>query len=315
MTLALFFILPGVAIFLFLLGIYKIFFEEKDQARENVLNVLSQKQAQKALTDDAGDASILKKRAQDKKSLKYLLEPKLEHANWVIKPNEFLLICLAVAATLFFLFMISGVNMGLAIMAGIAGLFAPYGVLLLKIMLRMKKADQQFPDVLDTMVNCFKTGYGINRALQTVAEKFQDPWGTEFEKLIAEINLGSTFEDAVEHLCDRVPLADVELFVSAMLIQKDTGGNLGEILANISNACRNRYKLYRKVTSLTAQGKLSAIIVSCIPFFLISVMFAALPKATMDFISNPIGILLTVVIAIWMLFGYSVLFKIVQIEV
>jgi tight adherence protein B len=203
----------------------------------------------------------------------------------------------------------------LAILAGVGAFQLPGVFIKLKAFLRMKKGADQFADVLDTMVNCFKTGYGFSRAVQQVADQFEDPWRTEFGKMAAEMALGAQMEDALNNLASRMPLPDVDLFVTAMVIQRETGGNLAELLGNLSNTCRDRYKLFRKIGAITAQGKLSAMVVGSVPFLLMAMMFMFMPEPTTEFATHPIGIVLLVLAGIWMMMGIGVLFKLVSIKV
>jgi tight adherence protein B len=310
--------IPALGVFFMVLGVYKVFYEKQSKAQENIMDAQYRK-GDVSSTSSAGilipGNRVLKQQNRNKNSLLYKLELMLELANLLIKPNEYLMIALIFGTFFLFISFLVTQNVPLSLMLGLVSLVIPYLYLKVKIWLRLKTAAEQFPDVLDTMVSCFKTGYGINRTLKVVAEKYNDPWGTEFTKILSEVNLGSTLETALESLFERMPTADVELFVSAILIQKDTGGNLGEVLDNLSKTCRNRYQFFRTVNTLAAQGKLSALIVSLIPFFLMAVMAVMLPKGASDFVTNPIGIALMIIVGIWMLCGYGVLYKTVQIEV
>jgi tight adherence protein B len=234
----------------------------------------------------------------------------------MLKTTEFILICFGTGVVVFLLAaFVLGQGIALGIVEGAAAIALPYFYLNIRVWLRLKKADEQFADVLDALVNCFKTGYGFSRAIQVIAENYDDPWGTEFNKMGMEMNLGAVQEDCLSNLSSRIPTADVDLFVTALIIQKETGGNMAELLGNLSKTCRERYKLYRKVGAISAQGKLSAFIVICIPFGLMTMMYLFLPEAVVKFVTNPIGIVFMVLAGIWMCMGIGVLFKIVQIEV
>jgi tight adherence protein B len=308
--------IPAFGVFFLILGVYKIFYEKQFKAQVNILDA----HLRKGNTSYTGPETltsnmVLKQQNRNKNSFIYKLELKLELANLLIKPTEYMLIAFVFGTLCLFISFLVNHNVPFSLLLGLFSLSIPYLYLQARIWLRLKQAAEQFPDVLDTMVSCFKTGYGLNRTLQVVAEKYNDPWGTEFKKIISEINLGSTLEIALENLFERMPTADVELFVSAILIQKDTGGNLGEVLENLSKTCRQRYQFFRTVRTLSAQGKLSALIVSLIPFFLMAVMSLMLPKGVSEFVTHPIGIALIIIAGIWMFCGYGVLYKTVQIEV
>lgn len=311
-------LIPGIFVTLLLLGAYKTFFEQKDTAKEHIQDLLTDKRhSRTAGRKESGD--LLKKRKKKKgetPSMQDRLEIALERANLLITPTEFLMISLGAGVFVaFFAIFLLGQNPFLGILFGLAGCFLPKLFLMIKTMLRMAKAAREFADVLDSMVNGFKTGYGFSRAITMVTENFNDPWSTEFGKMAAEMNLGLSQEEALTNLSNRIPSPDVDLFVTGILIQKETGGNMSELLGTLSKTIRERYKLFQKVGAISAQGKLSAGIVCCVPFALMAMMYLFLPDASMKFISNPIGMILMGLAGFWMLCGIGVLYKIVQIEV
>ena len=316
------FFLPLVAsgsVTLLLVGVYKTTFEKNVQAKERVANLMTSAHA--VPRDAARQENILKKRKKSgkkdgQKSAMDKLEIALERANLLITPNEFLMMCGGSALIVMFITrMFLGLPLPLAILLGLCGSAFPYLFVIVKGAMRMNKAAAQFADVLDAMVNGFKTGFGFGRAVQMIADNFDDPWGTEFGKMAAEMNLGATQEDVLYNLSNRVPSTDVDLFVTALLIQKETGGSLAELLGNLSKTCRDRYKLFQKVGAISAQGKLSAGIVVCVPFLLCGLMYLFLPDAMTRFITSPIGIIALCLAGFWMCCGIAVLYKIVQIEV
>lgn len=314
-------LIPAFAVFMLLMGVYKTFLEKKIQAQEHIQELMGSTAAKPNLNALLGknQDNILKKRKKNKdgqQSKLDLLETKLERANLLITTTEFILISIGAAlAGGVLIFLATGQNFLLTILLGAGCGAIPYLYLLVRIMFRMKKAAATFADILDSMVNAFKTGFGFSRAVQMVADNFDDPWGTEFGKMAAEMNLGSSMEDALMGLANRIPSQDVDLFVTALLIQKETGGSMAELLGNLSKTIRDRFKLFQKVGAISAQGKLSAGIVCCVPLVLCAIMFVFLPDPTMKFITHPIGIGVLVITGFWMCCGVGVLYKIVQIEV
>lgn len=308
-------LLPVIPIVLIFAGIYYMFFAKRDQAREFVHQLFNEEDHKEKMKRIQQQHFVLKKRRKDGSKFLQRLDMDLEMANLLIKPNEFIMISLGTMVVGFLIVFILGKGLFLSILGAVAGLFMPKLYLKLRIMLRMSKARAQFADVLDTMVSCFKSGYGFSRAVQVVAENYDDPWSTELNKVATEMNFGSTQEDALLALAKRVPNPDVALFVTAVLIQKETGGNLAELLLNLSHTIRERYKLLGKVSALSAQGKLSAVIVFLIPFGLAGVFTLLMPEMMEQFIHNPIGIALMIFAGIMQLIGGVVLKKIVSLEV
>ncbi|MBK8189605.1 MAG: type II secretion system F family protein [Vampirovibrionales bacterium] len=318
--------LVASTVFMALMAAYKALLEKQVKAREHVESVVGRAAGAGVSTSGAslltgasiGSEAVLKRRKKqgDAQTALDRLETDLERANMLIRSREFLMICGGVGAIAGLIaVVVLGQAPFIGILAGLGGLFTPAAYLKIRIWLRIRRAEAQFADVLDALRNCFKTGFGFNRAVQQIADNFEDPWGTEFGKIAAETNLGATLETTMRNLSRRIPLTDVDLFVTALLIQKETGGNMAELLGNISHTIRERFKLKRKVTAISAQGKLSASIVVCVPFFLMGVIYLFLPEPVTKFVTNPIGMVLLIAAGVWMVMGIGVLFKIVQIEV
>jgi tight adherence protein B len=163
--------------------------------------------------------------------------------------------------------------------AGIAGLAAallfPFVTLLIKRSRRHGKFAAQFPDAMDIIVRSLRAGHPVPVAVGLVAQELPDPIGTEFGIAADEITYGADVETAMRNLYFRVGQEDLPLFVTAVAIQGSTGGNLSEILANLSSVIRLRFKMRRKIRALAAEGKFSALFLSGLPvavFFLINVM-------------------------------------------
>lgn len=131
---------------------------------------------------------------------------------------------------------------------------------------RMEKLENQLPDAIDLMARAMRAGHAFPTALNMVGDEMAEPIGDEFRTLFDEINYGVKLEDALLNLLTRVPSADLQYFVVALLIQHETGGNLAELLDNISVIVRSRIKLLGEIRTLSAEGKLSAWILSLLPF-------------------------------------------------
>lgn len=131
---------------------------------------------------------------------------------------------------------------------------------------RLRKFESQLPDALDMMGRALRAGHAFPTALKMVGEEMSAPLADEFRAVFDEVNFGIAMQDALTSLATRVPVTDLRFFVIAVVIQRETGGNLAELLANISVIMRDRIKLFQQVRVLSAEGKMSAWILSMLPF-------------------------------------------------
>jgi tight adherence protein B len=195
------------------------------------------------------------------------------------------------------------------IAAAVAALLFPFVTLLFKRKRRHSKFAGQFPDAMDIIVRSLRAGHPVPVAVGLVAQELPDPIGTEFGIAADEITYGADVETAMRNLYFRVGQEDLPLFVTAVAIQGSTGGNLSEILSNLSSVIRQRFKMRRKIKALAAEGKFSALFLSGLPvavFGLINVM-------TPDFYGSIIQYDLTKwglgLAAAWMLMGNIFMYK------
>lgn len=132
---------------------------------------------------------------------------------------------------------------------------------------RLKRFEELLPETLDLIGRALRAGHSLSSALQMAGAEMPDPSGEEFQQAFDEINFGISAQDALQNLAKRVPSTDLGFFVVAVLIQRESGGNLSEILGNISAIIRERLKLFGKVRALSAEGRFSGLVLSLLPFF------------------------------------------------
>jgi tight adherence protein B len=196
-----------------------------------------------------------------------------------------------------------------------AGLVLPFMVLKLLRWRRQRKFSAQFPDAIDVIVRSLRAGHPVPIAITMVAREMPDPVGSEFGIVADEITYGADLETAMRNLFYRVGTDDLPLFVTAVAIQGSTGGNLGEILQNLSGVIRMRFKMRRKIRALAAEGRASALILSALPICI----FAAIQISTPDFYASVWHENLTkVILAIagsWMGVGNIIMFRMVNFRV
>lgn len=180
---------------------------------------------------------------------------------------------------------------------------------------RLKLFSEQLGDALTLFANSLRAGFSFLQAISSVAREMPDPVSKEFTKLMKEMSLGLSMEKALSNLLIRVPSDDLDLLVIAILIQKEVGGNLAEIIDTIAATIRERITIQREVKTLTAQGKLSGFVVGLLPLFLGVVMFSINQSYVTILFVNPIGQAMIGLGLLNMLIGIYIISKIVKIEV
>jgi len=179
---------------------------------------------------------------------------------------------------------------GFAVLIAAATGALPFLYILRKRAKRLFKIIEQLPDALDLISRALKAGHAFPSGLQMVGEETQDPIAGEFRIVHDEINFGVSVPAALTNLANRVPRPDMRHFVIAVLIQRETGGNLTELLANISTLIRERMKLLMKIQVLAAEGKLSAWILCILPFVLAGIINVINPRFMSVLWTDPLGL-------------------------
>jgi len=200
------------------------------------------------------------------------------------------------------------------IIAFFLGVF-PFLYVYLKKKRRMEKFQRQLPDALDLIARALKAGHAFTGGLKMVGDELGEPVGTEFEKTLYEINFGSGIPEALKGLTQRVDCPDLRFFIISVIIQRETGGNLAEILAKIAYLIRERFKLQNRVQVLSAEGKLSAIILIAIPFVIALALSVLNPAYIKTLFIDPIGKALVAFALLMMVIGMVVMKRMIQIKV
>jgi tight adherence protein B len=193
--------------------------------------------------------------------------------------------------------------------------FVPWLVLKILRARRQKQFGAQFPDALDIIVRSLRAGHPVPIAISMVAREMKDPIGSEFGIVVDEITYGADLETALRNLYFRIGQDDLPLFVTAVAIQGSTGGNLGEILQNLSRVIRERFKMRRKVKALAAEGRASAMILSSLPIG----MFLVIQLVSPDFYTSvweyDITKQVLVVAGTWMGIGNFIMYRLVNFRI
>ncbi len=180
---------------------------------------------------------------------------------------------------------------------------------------RLTRIQNQLPDALDLVIRALRSGHAFSTGLQMIGEEMSEPIANEFRIVSDEVNFGVSLQQALTNLSERLPITDLRYFVVAVLIQRDSGGNLTEVLGNLSRLIRERLKLFAKIKVLSSEGRLSAWVLGVMPFALAAVMNLVNPGFMSPLWKDPIGIAIIKYMLILMAVGILILRKIVKIRV
>jgi tight adherence protein B len=239
----------------------------------------------------------------------------LERANVDMTLGLFIL-CSGVASGVgIFLLLIVGQPFSMALVTGLIALVCPYFYLKYITWRRMRRFLEQMPDALDMMSQSLQAGLGLTQAMVFVAKEMPDPLGTEFSVFIEEVNLGLPLADALKKLEERMALPEVRLFNTALLVQREIGGSLAELLNKLSDIIRDRFRIERLIKSLTGQNRMSAWTVCSVPPFLAVFMFIREPQMMNDMLSDPMGRAMLAAALVLEIVGIFVFRKLIKVHI
>lgn len=176
-----------------------------------------------------------------------------------------------------------------AIFASLFAAYLPFMRISMDRTKRMMRFEEQLPDAIETMTRALRAGHPFSASLKMIADDFDDPIAGEFELTFGDINYGNDVRRAMLGLLGRVPTVTVMALVTAVLVQKESGGNLAEILERISGVIRGRFRLQRKVKTLSAEGRMSAWVLAMVPLFLFAVLMVTSPDYLPILLDDPRG--------------------------
>ena len=243
------------------------------------------------------------------------LQTMLEQADVQSRAGNFLIICFGVAAVTGIVVTIWSRSPMFGWVGMLVGFFLPYSYASFLRNRRFQKFEERFPEAIDTLARAVRAGHAFTTALEMIGNEVSEPVAGEFRKLFEEQKFGMPVRDALMNLVDRVPLVDVKFFVTAVMLQRETGGNLAEILDNLSYVIRERFKIMRQVRVYTAQGRLTMVLLMALPPVIVLVMLSMNPEFIKPLFADPIGHTLIVVGITLQTIGYFVIRKIIRIQV
>lgn len=240
---------------------------------------------------------------------------KLMQAYILMKPQEFFMVSLFAGVFGFLIMYLLTRLLPIAILGGFLGYMIPDAYVNRIIRKRSQKLNSQLPEALNIISNGLRAGLSFAQAVSIAGKDLESPIGDEFTKIIRDNTLGKSMESALEDFSERTSDEDVDMFVTAMIIQRQVGGNLSEVLDTISNTIRERVRIKGEVRTLTAQSKLSAIIISFLPVGIALVLAVMNPSYIGQLFDNLIGLIMVGAAVVMMLIGIFILSKLVKLEV
>ena len=226
------------------------------------------------------------------------------------------LIMASVSAVLFALVVAMSVRAPWGLPVGaVAGFAIPFMVLNYKRGRRLRTFEEAFPEALDLIARALKAGHAFATGIKMVADEMEEPVGPEFRKTFDEQNFGLPLKDALDNLTQRVPIIDVRFFATAVLIQRETGGNLSEILENLAHVVRERFKILRQVRVYTAHGRMTGYVLLALPAVLCIALAFINPDHMNLLFRERMGQILLMVAVGMQTFGYLWIRQVVKIEV
>ena len=239
----------------------------------------------------------------------------LYSAHILLKPEEFISVCILFYVALSMLLYAITRNFYVSIFVGIIGWFIPVLFVKRRIKLRKKAINEQLADTIILISNSLKAGYSFFQSIDAVCKEMPAPISEEFAKMQNKINLGMTVEDALQELVGRVKSDDLDMVATAVLIQRQVGGNLAEILDNISSTIRERIKIKRDIRTITAQGRISGFIISVLPAALGAILYFINPEHIGLLFTEKAGILILAFSALMQIIGVYFISKIVKVDI
>lgn len=251
----------------------------------------------------------------EKKDFASKLQIILEQANIPLKPSEFVFFHVSGTIILGLLCYTLTSNFLLTVLFVIFTAALPLIIVEIQKNRRKNLFHNQLPDTLLLTAGALKAGYSFSQAISMVSEETKPPIATEFKRVLAEARLGLPMEEALENMAERVKSINFDWTVMAVKIQREVGGNLAEILEILANTIRERDRVERQIDVLTAEGKLSAMILFCLPFVLGVIIFVLNPSYVKTLFSHIMGIVMVTVSLFLMVIGGIWLKKTISIEV
>ena len=235
-------------------------------------------------------------------------------ADILMGPEEFTILWIVLTFVPGALVALLGFNPIASIGLGIMGCLGPIIVISIKKNKRRKAFEAQLSDALMVICNCLRSGLSFQQSIETIANDMPAPIGVEFSRAVSEINYGATMEEALNNMVKRIKSPDLMIAISAVSVQRQTGGNLSKILDTISETIRDRLKIKSEINALTAQGRTSGMLIGALPVMILFMLMVISPDYVETFFATKTGNAMLAVAAIMEIIGFFAIRKVVTIE-
>jgi tight adherence protein B len=239
----------------------------------------------------------------------------LDQADTTLTAQQFFIISAIMAVVGAFVPVLAGIPASIALPMGLLLAALPLAWLLLRRRSRFKAFAKQMPDALELISRALRAGHSLASGFNLVAEEMRPPIGKEFQRVFEEQNLGIPLETALDTLSERIPNLDLRFFATAVILQRQTGGDLAEILDKIGYLVRERFKIWGQVQALTGEGRLSGIVLLALPPVLFVVVYRLNPEYMIPLFTDPLGRKMLAGGIVMQLLGAIVIKKIINIKV
>lgn len=298
--------------FIIVLIILRILFRDKLLILKRIGGIISNKQntaQEKSVSRAKSDSNVDPKMKILKK-----LSNELLISGVLIRPSEFLTIWIILSLVPSCFFLVVSRDIVIAIALFLVGTVLPLLFLHIKKVKRIELFEKQLAEAVTVICNCLRSGLTFHQAIESIANEMPEPISKEFGRVIREMKLGNTIEKSLSNMADRLNSKDFMLMVSAVLIQRQTGGNLSEILANIAVTITERYKIKSEIKVLTTTGRTSGMVVGAMPIIILLFFSLVNPGYIRSFFETSAGITMLIVAAVMETVGYLIIRKIVNVK-
>jgi tight adherence protein B len=242
------------------------------------------------------------------------LQQMLEQAGMKMTVGTLLAACAVAAALTFFLLQASIGWFSISIPAAVLASVAPVSAVKYKRTLRMRKFEEQFPEALDLLGRALRAGHAFTTGIEMIAAEMPEPIGPEYRILYDQQNFGMPMPDALKLFAERIPVLDARFFVTAVLIQRESGGNLSEVLDNLARVMRERFRVKRQMRVISAHGRITGWILVCLPPALAVILFGINAEQRTLMFNDPLGQQLMAVALGLQVMGTLIMRKIINVE-